>query len=216
MESEKKSDNQEEQEDIFGTEVNEKILIDARKRLESTVSASIHTISNLFPVNLIREARLKQSKESKSEKIKKSYLIQRPEEIKDELIERADKCYELSRVHFDNGDYEETINSLNKAFNLNSFNIQFYLLKCESFIHLCDFKSALITINKLLGLIAQWTDEDDTRYNELKSNMFNKIVFCYYALGQTNFDAKMYIEALEAFNKASELKPENLTFKIRR
>ena len=105
---------------------------------------------------------------------------------------------------------------LKKAFSLNSFNIQFYMLRCEAFIQLCDFKSAILTINKLLGVILLWTEKEDASYDEIKASLLDKIVFCYYAHGQTCFDAKFYVEALESFNKASELKHGNLFYNIKR
>ena len=61
-----------------------------------------------------------------------------------------------------------------------------------------------------------WTEKDDSTYDELKASLLDKIVFCYYALGQTYFDSKIYLDALETFNKACDLKPEAVIYKIRR
>ena len=136
------------------------------------------------------------------------------EEQRGELLERANVLYQEGIKYFNEGNFEKTISLLNKAFTLNSFNIQFYLLKIESFIQLCDFKSSLITINKLLSILSVWS-KNEPRYNELKLNLLSKTAFCHYAQGQTFFDYKLYLEALESFNKASELLPSVINYKIR-
>ena len=144
-----------------------------------------------------------------------SYLSKNSEQIKDELIDKANVIYNQSLILFEEGEFEKSLSKLRRAFNLNSFNIQYYLLKCESFLQLCDFKSALLTINKLLSIISVWADKEDPTYDELKIELLNKIAFCHYAQGVTNFDCKHYLEALESFNKANDLKPHNINYKIR-
>lgn len=144
-----------------------------------------------------------------------SYLAKNSDQIKDELIDKANIIYNQSLLLFEEGNFERALSKLRRAFNLNSFNIQYYLLKCESFLQLCDFKSALLTINKLLSIISVWADKEDPTYDELKIELLNKIAFCHYAQGITNFDCKLYVEALESFNKATDLKPNNINFKIR-
>ncbi len=143
-----------------------------------------------------------------------NYYSQNPGQIKEELTERANRFYNESTSYFNEGNFEKTISLLNKAFTLNSFNIQFYLLKIESFIQLCDFRSALITINKLLSILSVWSN-NEASYNELKLNLLKKTAFCHFAQGQTYFDYKLYLEALESFNKASELLPTMINYKIR-
>lgn len=136
--------------------------------------------------------------------------------IKEQLLKRANQFFELSKHEFQDGKYEKAINTLNKAFMLNAFNIQFYLLRCECFVQMCDFRSAILTINKLLSIISVWTEENDNKYDSLKAALHEKVVFCHYMLGQVYFDAKLFLDALDSFNKASELKPDNLVYKIRR
>jgi tetratricopeptide (TPR) repeat protein len=143
-----------------------------------------------------------------------NYYSQNPGQIKEELTERANRFYNESTSYFNEGNFEKTISLLNKAFTLNSFNIQFYLLKIESFIQLCDFMSALITINKLLSILSVWSN-NEASYTELKLNLLKKTAFCHFAQGQTYFDYKLYLEALESFNKASELLPTMINYKIR-
>ena len=186
---------------MFQTEVEEKIIQDTRKRLESTIVQMISTN--------------KEASDLKLSDVHENYLAQSAKAIKNELMERANKKYEEAVDLLNNGDFEKSISCINKAFSLNSFNIQFYLLKCECFIQLCDFKSAILTINKLLSVISMWTEKSDSNYDELRISLLTKIAFCYYAQGQTYYDSKFFIEALESFNKAAELLPENAIFKIR-
>jgi tetratricopeptide (TPR) repeat protein len=143
-------------------------------------------------------------------------LTENAEQIKEEVLKRGNDYYEKSLGEFKNEEYEKALGTLNKAFAFNSLNIQFYLLRCEAFIQLCDFKSALITINKLLSILAIYTTEDDVQYDDLRRELLDKIIFCYFMIGQTYFDSCLYLDACEAFNKAAELKPDSLLFKVKR
>lgn len=195
-------------EEIFPTEVNESVLQEARKRLESTLLSGPNALSTSSLDKSVRTGIAHMTFSN--------YLLEKPEQIKEDLMLRANYFYEKSLRLFENGMYERAIITLNKAFSLNSFNIQFYLLRCECFILLCDYRSAITSINKLLSLISLWTDHNDKNYSDLKHQLNEKTVFCYYMHGQAYFDCKLYLEALDSFNKASELKPTNLQFKIRR
>ena len=100
--------------------------------------------------------------------------------------------------------------------NLNAFNLQYHLLKCEAFIQLGDIKSAIMALNKLLSLVVTLSIETaDNEYEVLKSNLSQKLAFCYYLEGQTFYDCKYYLESLDCFTKASELRPNYLPFRIR-
>jgi tetratricopeptide (TPR) repeat protein len=192
------------QEDIFTTEVSQRVLENARKRLSSSVMSL-----NQTPL-LVRQ------KNSINEIDSQQLLSETPDQIKEHLHNRAMMFYEKAFELFEEEKYEQTIVQLKKAFSLDSFNVQFYLLKCEAFIQLCDFNSAISTLNKLISILSLYTHHGDTDYDKLKKNIREKITFCYYMLGQTYLDNKLYVNALEAFSKASELMPNILNFKVRR
>jgi tetratricopeptide (TPR) repeat protein len=202
-EKENQPENKNELQDDLTTEISEAVVFMARKRLESFFLPP-DSSERIF-------------KPSNTEAVSSTdYLNKNSDQIKDELIDKANVIYNQSLILFEEGNYEKALSRLRKAFNLNSFNIQYYLLKCESYLQLCDFKSALLTINKLLSIISVWADKEDPTYDELKIELLNKIAFCHYSQGITNFDCKLYIEALESFNKATDLKPNNINYKIRR
>ena len=194
---------------IFETELNQKRLDEARARLSENLSGDFRSTS--FSSWDFKPKEINPDDEKFTE-----YLTERPAVIKEQLIKRANYFFEQSKREFQDGKYEKAVNTLNKAFNLNSFNIQFYLLRCECFVQMCDFRSAILTINKLLSVISVWTDDNDNKYNSLKNALNDKITFCHYMLGQIYFDSKLFLDALDSFNKASELKPDNLVYKIRR
>ena len=194
---------------IFETELNQKRLEEARARLSENLSGDFKSTS--FNSWDFKPKDIKDDEENFTE-----YLTERPAVIKQQLLKRANYFFELSKRDFQDGNYEKAINILTKAFNLNSFNIQFYLLRCECFVQMCDFRSAILTINKLLSIISVWTEDNDNKYNSLKVTLNEKITFCHYMLGQIYFDSKLFLDALDSFNKASELKPDNLVYKIRR
>ena len=206
---------------LFPTEINEKVIDEAKIRQAnqepSRKDSNLADVAfSSLRIDSLADDRChsQNSLGSSSSKSWFNYYHQKPAQIKEELLQRANLFYEESTNYFNQGNFERTIVLLNKAFTLNSFNIQFYLLKIESFIQLCDFKSALITINKLLSILSVWSN-NDASYNELKVNLLNKTAFCHYAQGQTFFDYKLYLEALESFNKASELLPHVINYKIR-
>lgn len=145
-----------------------------------------------------------------------NYLVEDSDRIKERLNERANVFYQTALKEFRDKNYTKSVQTLKKAISLNSINISFYLLKYESFIQLCDFNSALLTINKILSVMKLWPNKTDLDYNELKSKLNEKIIFCHYMMGQSYFDLKQYLDALNSFNKASELQPSNLLYKIRR
>jgi tetratricopeptide (TPR) repeat protein len=145
-----------------------------------------------------------------------SYFFEKGDQIRQNLIKKASDYHDRALTEYESKNYELAIERLNKAFCLQPTNLNFYLLKLDCFIQLVDFKSALLTINKVLSMVAVVEDTHGNDVDELRLNMAEKTVFCHYMMGQTFYDAKLYYEALEAFNKASELRPLNLPFKMRR
>lgn len=186
---------------VFSTEVDEKVLENARKRLKDNDSLS--TI--LLPDSWELRSREKLNYNEDAEKIKLS------------LLKTANDYYEKCIEYYNKCDFEQAIISLNKALNLNSFNLQYHLLKCDAYVQLGDIKSAILTLNKLFSLVVKLSSENnDQQYDVLKASLSQKLAFYYYLQGQTFYDCTYYLEALDSFTKASELKENNLTYRIRR
>jgi tetratricopeptide (TPR) repeat protein len=192
----------EENQSLFSTEVDDDILEKARQRL----------LNSSAPASKI----LFQESWESSSKEKLGFEEKETEKIKTSILKQANDYYEKGVIHFNNCEFEEAVLSFNKALNLNAFNLQYHLLKCEAFIQLGDIKSAIMALNKLLSLVVTLSIETaDNEYEVLKSNLSQKLSFCYYLEGQTFYDCKYYLEALDCFTKASELRPNHLPFRIR-
>jgi tetratricopeptide (TPR) repeat protein len=188
--------------------VSEKLLQDAKKR---------RSAFGLTPTIADLDETLNQTTDSAtSYNDFTNYLTDNAERIKEKLNERANAFYQMSLKEFKEKNYSRTIQTLNKAIALNSVNISYYFLKYEAFVQLCDFNCALLTINKIISVMQLWPNKSDHEYNELKIKLTEKLIFCHYMMGQSYFDLKLYSDALNSFNKASELQPNNLLFKIRR
>lgn len=147
--------------------------------------------------------------------IQRSYMTDRPEQIKEDLVKRGNSYYKEALKLYDEEFYEKSLLKLDKAFTFSLQDINYYVLKADCFIQLCDFKSAILTINKLLSTIFINLDENSPNYKEIQETLYEKIAFCYYMIGQTNFDSHLYMDALDAFNKASEIRPDSLIFKVK-
>ncbi len=78
-----------------------------------------------------------------------------------------------------------------------------------------DYKSGLLTVNKLMSILAVFTDEEDVSYDELRQACLDKLVYCYLMMARECFEEKRFLDAYENFNKAGELQPENVDIKIK-
>jgi tetratricopeptide (TPR) repeat protein len=128
-------------------------------------------------------------------------------EIKKDLAKRGDAYYENALNLYERGDYTQSMNSLKRSFDLNSFNLQSYLLKCELLKKMNDYEGAKAILEKLLGVISAWTTKEDTKYDEIKTIAIEKIVECYLMQGHRFWNVKEYNSAYEAFCNALRLKP---------
>lgn len=189
------SNKQEKTTQLFHTEVDEKVIEDALHRL-----------------NIDQSEKVEQEEDGEVF----DYFFAKPQKIRENLIVRAEKYYLKSVSEFEKKNYELAIEKLNKAFCLQPANVKYYLLKLNCHLQLCDFKSSLLTINKILSLVATSGQIGKADLDELKQDMNEKTIFCHYMMGQTFYDTKLYMNALESFNKASEMCPDNLAFKMRR
>lgn len=226
--------------DIFSTEVNDRLLNEARSRLASRlsgVSASISSVSRQLRASLVEtmptlragsfagiiEATLTGVPGSdssglitKEPTLPRWYLNETAKKIKDELANRGGEHYDRALNSFKNAEYGKALVHLNKAFLFNSLNIQFYLLRYEIFIILKDYKAALLTINKLMAILSIYTDDSDSSYDELRQSLLEKTVSCFSSIAEACFESGQFMDAYESYNKAGELKPDIFDFKVKR
>lgn len=222
----------EEAQDLFSTELNDKQLNEARSRLASRLSgftgASMTTVSRQLRASMVEAMSaggrgtslfgiMQPSRHHTREyALPKWYLNETAVKIKEELSNRGNEHYDSALIEFNRGKYEKALVCLGKAFLFNSLNIQYYLLRYEIHIRLRDFKSALLTINKLMAILALYTDENDSTYDELRDDLLEKTIFCFDSMAQACYDAKNYLDAYESYVKIIELKPDRFEFRIKR
>ncbi len=104
----------------------------------------------------------------------------------------------------DQGDHCQAILAFDKAINLCPKIVTYYLARGESYLQICDFQSAILNLKRACVL-----EPNNDQY-------YGKLAFVYYFYGQTLFDQNLFAEALEAFSRASEMRPEVVGYHTRR
>ncbi|KAI6660774.1 Tetratricopeptide repeat protein 16-like [Oopsacas minuta] len=112
------------------------------------------------------------------------------------LSEDADSLIE-------NSEYENALIILNKLVVLDSESYIHYVRRAHCLFHICDFKSAIINMEK--ALVMQYSDE----LNE-------KCGFYHFLYAQTLYDQKLYIEAVKEFDKAIQINSKTLIYHVRK
>lgn len=104
----------------------------------------------------------------------------------------------------DEGNHQGVILYINKAMGIQSDDVRFFVERAEAYLRLCDFQSAILNYKKACLL-----DPSNEDY-------YNRLSFLYFFQGQSLFDQRLYPEALEAFSRAAEMRPDNIGYHIRR
>jgi tetratricopeptide (TPR) repeat protein len=201
-----------------------------RKRHSIIVDGQIIFQTELDDAMLLK---LKRKMSRMPEEPSYGYFFDKGDRIRKNLVHKADEYYGKALELYKEQEYEKAIERLNKAFCLQPMSVKYHLLKLDCFIQIVDLKSALLTINKVLSLLTvtggtelesgmsesleeRGSEDVDGEMERIRVRMNEKTVLCHYLLGQVYYDTKLYYDALEAFNKASEMRPSSLPFKMRR
>ena len=112
------------------------------------------------------------------------------------LATRVDSCIE-------NVEYENALIFLNKLVILDSENYNNYFRRAHCLFHMCDFKSAIINIEKA------YTMQSSEELNE-------KCGFYHFMYAQTLYDQKLYPEAIRQFDKSIHRSPDKFPYHIRK
>ncbi|XP_071948194.1 tetratricopeptide repeat protein 16-like [Antedon mediterranea] len=123
--------------------------------------------------------------------------------IDDVVRRKAEEHFERGRQLSAMREHSKAILCFNKALNLQPKNVVFYVHRAEAYLQLCDFQSAILNQKRVCVL-----DPDNDKY-------YSKLAFMYYFQGQVLFDQCLYTESLEAFSKASEMRPEVVAYHTR-
>ncbi|ROL42530.1 Tetratricopeptide repeat protein 16 [Anabarilius grahami] len=133
---------------------------------------------------------------------KNLYIFQTPEmkkkpDMYGQLIikEKADKHYEAGVGAMSQSQFDKAVSCFSKAILLQSHQTQFYVQRAEAYLQLCDFQSAALDYKHAYSL-----QPETEAYPQ-------RLAFIYYLQGQCLFDSGKFLEALESFTKAAELKP---------
>ncbi|MXQ80947.1 hypothetical protein E5288_WYG012829 [Bos mutus] len=90
-----------------------------------------------------------------------------------------------------------------RALHLDPQLVEFYALRAEAYIQLCDFSSAAQNLRK-----AYHSQPENSNYLE-------RLALVLYLKGQCLFEQCAFLDALTVFSQASELQPEKFCFRYR-
>ncbi|KAJ8792520.1 hypothetical protein J1605_019739 [Eschrichtius robustus] len=100
-------------------------------------------------------------------------------------------------------DWEVAVLFFSRGLHLDSQLVEFYALRAEAYIQLCDFSSAAQNLRK-----AYSSQPENTDYLE-------RLTLVLYLKGQCLFEQRAFLDALNVFSQASELQPEKFCFRYR-
>ncbi|XP_010855270.1 PREDICTED: tetratricopeptide repeat protein 16 [Bison bison bison] len=113
-----------------------------------------------------------------------------------EYYHRAHQCLEQE-------DWEMAVLFFSRALHLDPQLVEFYALRAEAYIQLCDFSSAAQNLRK-----AYHSQPENSNYLE-------RLALVLYLKGQCLFEQCAFLDALTVFSQASELQPEKFCFRYR-
>ncbi|XP_058380664.1 tetratricopeptide repeat protein 16 [Diceros bicornis minor] len=111
-----------------------------------------------------------------------------------EHYHRGQKCLEQE-------DWEAAVLFFSRALHLDPQLVDFYALRAEAYIQLCDFSSAIQNLRRACSF-----QPENTHYLE-------RFCFVLYLQGQCLFEQCAFLDALNIFSQASELQPEKACFR---
>nr|XP_045737839.1 tetratricopeptide repeat protein 16 [Mirounga angustirostris] len=100
-------------------------------------------------------------------------------------------------------DWEMAVLFFSRALHLDSHLVDFYALRAEAYIQLCDFSSAAQNLRRAYSF-----QPENTKYLE-------RLTLVLYLQGQCLFEQRAFPEALRVFSQASALQPEKASFRYR-
>ncbi|TRY95844.1 hypothetical protein DNTS_021381 [Danionella cerebrum] len=119
------------------------------------------------------------------------------------LKEKAEMHYKAGIVSMSQSQFDNAISCFSKAILLVSHQTQYYVQRAEAYLHLCDFQSAALDYKCACRI-------------EPQTHAYpQRLAFIYYLQGQCLFDLGKFMEALESFTNAAELKPDYQPYHMR-
>ncbi|XP_058015553.1 tetratricopeptide repeat protein 16 [Ahaetulla prasina] len=166
-------------------------------------------VMTLFPT-AVTEEKLQESKEKAITRIfgpaKTLLKVKNPQRAGDFesiLKRKIDEHCQEGHLHFSQGEWEKAITCYTKALNLNPNKGELYEKKAEAFLQLCDFQSAAMHLRKVYRMSP-------------KEEIRERLAFTVFIQGQSLYEQKVYLDALDSFTHACELQPQNTLYRMRR
>ncbi|PNJ45681.1 tetratricopeptide repeat protein 16 isoform X1 [Pongo pygmaeus] len=113
-----------------------------------------------------------------------------------EYYSRGQECLEQA-------DWETAVLFFSRALHLDPQLVDFYALRAEAYLQLCDFSSAAQNLRRAYSL-----QQDNCKHLE-------RLTFVLYLQGQCLFEQCAFLDALNVFSHAAELQPEKPCFRYR-
>ncbi|XP_003940651.1 tetratricopeptide repeat protein 16 isoform X2 [Saimiri boliviensis] len=113
-----------------------------------------------------------------------------------EYYSRGQQCLEEA-------DWEAAVLFFSRALHLEPQLVDFYALRAEAYLQLCDFSSAAQNLRRAYSL-----QQDNSKHLE-------RLTFVLYLQGQCLFEQCDFLGALDVFSHAAELQPEKPCFRYR-
>ncbi|KAK5870661.1 hypothetical protein PBY51_003588 [Eleginops maclovinus] len=114
---------------------------------------------------------------------------------------KAAEHYTNGKVAMAKSQFEKAVNCFSKVITLQPEKTRLYVSQAEAYLQLCDFQSAAACYKR-----ASLLEPGEFR---------DRLAFIFYLQGQCLFDRGLFLEALEAFSKAAELKPGCRAYEVR-
>ncbi|KAM4663758.1 tetratricopeptide repeat protein 16 [Discoglossus pictus] len=128
---------------------------------------------------------------------------QKPSSLQDIVQEKITKLYEHGLNSLSREEWEGAVITFSKAIALDPERGDLYVKRAEAFLHLCDFQSAVLNLQKALSITPGQAEVEAL------------LAFTLYLQGQCLYEQGRYLDALESFTQGAELQPGNSHFVIR-
>ncbi|XP_036117472.1 tetratricopeptide repeat protein 16 [Molossus molossus] len=100
-------------------------------------------------------------------------------------------------------DWELAVLFFSRALHLDSQLVDFYALRAEAYIQLCDFSSAIQNLRRAYA------------FQPENTTFLKRLTLVLYLQGQCLFEQHAYLDALNVFSQAFELQPDKPCFRYR-
>ncbi|XP_070614903.1 tetratricopeptide repeat protein 16 isoform X2 [Erythrolamprus reginae] len=165
-------------------------------------------VMSFFPT-AVTEEKLQESKEKTITRIfgttrtlLKVKDPQRAGDFQGILKRKIDEHCQQGHLYFSEGEWEKAITCYTKALNLDPNKGELYEKKAEAFLQLCDFQSAAMHLRKVYRMSP-------------KEEIRERLAFIVFLQGQSLYEQKIYLDALDSFTHACELQPQNTLYRMR-